>query len=540
MISKYLWHSFADSRRPSPIDQRLERQAQQLGVTGQSSPLPQNAKVVPTAREVEKAREKASGGKKDRCNKGTSCGAACIHANDRCLQEFPAPMSEGVRSLSKVLSDRLDRGEISGEEAEQVISELKGLSKSQLEAYAKFKSLVESGKVSEAEKEQVANLILSTIMVTGQDKKAVRLMSFDDVEAVLKPGKLESLQKAYDNSFSPDGKFDPSRPGAMGDYIQKSLIYSISDEVAGVAYRMLSSEARRKLDGMGSPPEGRTYGGDDENGNPIFVKGPNSTRGVFMAKRFMEQGGIDPYTGKRINILSSEAEHMVASSHVSSKSGSADQPRNLLWADPTGNNSKAGAGDDFTSWGEALRKIQRGGREKYLQGEYGKALARSEKSKGAKAAAPTELAKALSLQSPRERVEALRQLIKIYKGDEVRYLLRAVGMQSGQWESRRPHTGRPNRVILDNNASLSIKGKTVKPSEAILIAASTLDPTQRAIFLNKVDALRMARQMGKQEVDTFESTSDPRYIRRKKELDEQFESNLTSLLQSVLPDLSIF
>lgn len=533
MYSKFLWHNFRDSRNPTPVDTRLERQAQGMGITGASSPLP-------SASAVRRSREEASGGKKDRCQKGTSCGAACIHANDRCLQEFPVPVSEAVRSVSKVLSSRLEEGSITEGEAEQVISELKGLSKAQLKAYSEFKSLMESGKVSESEKEQVANLIISTIQVTGQDKKAVRLLSFEEIEAVLKPGKLESLQKAYDNSFSPDGKFDPSRPNAMGDFIQKSLTNSISDEVASIAYRMLSSEARRKLDGMGSPPEGRTYGGDDENGNPIFVKGPNSTRGIFMAKRFMEQGGIDPYTGKRINILSSEAEHMVASSHVKAKAGSADQPRNLLWAAPTGNNSKAGAGDDFSAWGEVLRDIQKGGRDKYMQGEYGKALARSEKSKGAKAAAPTELGRALSLQSPQERIEALRELIKAYKGDEVRYLLRAVGMQSGQWESRRPHTGRPNRVILDNNASLKLGGKTVKPSEAVLIAASTLGPDRRRDFLSKVDALRMARQMGKQEVDTFDSTSDPRYIKRKKELDEQFESSLASLVQSFVPDLSIF
>lgn len=473
-----------------------------------------------------------------RCEKGNSCGATCIHADDKCLQELPPQISEGLTSVSKMLSVRVDEGSLTDQEAEEVVSQIKGLSGSQLKAYSEFNSLVKSGEVTDAEKEQVANLIVSTLLVRGQDKKAVRLMSFDEIESVLKPGRLESLENAYNESFTPDGKFDPSLKGAMGDLVQSRLVVPVSDRVANVAYNMLPSTARSKLDRMGKPPEGRTYGGDDSEGNPIFVEGGNKVRGVFLTKRFMEQGGLDPYTGKRIDILSSEVEHMVASSHVKAGVGSADQPRNLLWAAPNGNNSKASSGDSFLEWGRALREIQKGGREKYNKEKYEPALEKVKASKGRKEAAPTELAKAFSLQSPQERKAALRQLMKAYGGEEVRYLLRAVGMKSGEWDVQIPQKGRPNRVVLDNGATLVFNGKKYKPSEAVLLTSSYLNPEQRKVFLERVDALRVARQIDKNEVNNFESTKDPGYVELRRKLDRDFERNMESLIRETVSDSS--
>lgn len=54
---------------------------------------------TPTTSEVQSARRKAVGGKRDRCTKGKSCSAACIEWQDRCLVEFPTPVSKATGKL---------------------------------------------------------------------------------------------------------------------------------------------------------------------------------------------------------------------------------------------------------------------------------------------------------------------------------------------------------------------------------------------------------------------------------------------------------
>lgn len=449
-------------------------------------------------------------------------------------------VQDTVPLVSAMLRSRVEEGETSETEAEVVTSSLKTLSKSQLRAYAKFGELVRAGKVTEEEQEQVANLLISATLVTGQDRKAPRIPSFDQIEAILEPGKLESLERAYRNSFDADGKFDPSRPGAMGEWIQGSLKYKISPEVAGLAYDMLSEKARQALNGQGSPPPGRAFGGYDENGNPVFVKGSNRSRGVFLAQRFMEQGGLSPYTGRRINIFNAEPEHMVASAHVSARAGSADQPLNLMWADPTENNSKGGtiAKDDFGLWRKQLLAIQREGREKY-QTKYDKAVARSLSSKGKAATAPTDLGRALSEASMEERVASLSALLKAYGPGNSKYLIRAAGFESEAWNKQIPGTGRPSRVPMDAPfLKISIGGKQLKPSEAVLLTLATLEPSQRQDFTRAVDTLRKKRQMSEEEANTYTGTNDPRYIKRMEELAADFQSGISYLVSQFSPDLS--
>lgn len=62
----------------------------------------------PKASEIRAAHAKAVGGKRDKCNKGKSCSAACIERKDRCLIDFPEPAS---RATTKV-RDRVSQPEL--------------------------------------------------------------------------------------------------------------------------------------------------------------------------------------------------------------------------------------------------------------------------------------------------------------------------------------------------------------------------------------------------------------------------------------------
>lgn len=57
------------------------------------------ANSLPTVSEVERAREQAVGGKKDRCVRGKSCSATCIDPNETCLVEFPTPVSDSISRM---------------------------------------------------------------------------------------------------------------------------------------------------------------------------------------------------------------------------------------------------------------------------------------------------------------------------------------------------------------------------------------------------------------------------------------------------------
>lgn len=63
----------------------------------------------PTNAEINRAKEKAVGGKKDVCIKGKSCSAACIAANEFCLVEIPSSPSAAISQVRDSLEERKER-----------------------------------------------------------------------------------------------------------------------------------------------------------------------------------------------------------------------------------------------------------------------------------------------------------------------------------------------------------------------------------------------------------------------------------------------
>jgi len=72
MKSKFLWHNFRDSRHLNGEDERVDGNIRRNRLEGPSSPLPskRDSSREPSAREVERAKEEAVGGKRDECKKG--------------------------------------------------------------------------------------------------------------------------------------------------------------------------------------------------------------------------------------------------------------------------------------------------------------------------------------------------------------------------------------------------------------------------------------------------------------------------------------
>lgn len=544
MGSKYRWFDFADSRNLQGDDATVERLGQKQGITGASSPLPgkpaaSSKSEGPTSSAIRQANEKAVGGKQKRCSVGKKCNATCIHINDDCLVGLSPSVGAALSRVSKILSEQVEGGRVTEETAEEVVEKVKELEQSQTKAFSTFKSLLDSGKTSDAEADGVAKLLVSTIITPGQDRNIVRKMSFEDIEAALKPGRLEALEQAYQKSFKSDGKFDPSQKGGMGDLIKSTFLkHEISDEVAQAAYYMLPSKVRSAIDKAGAVKGTAVmYGGDDSNGNPTFTDKPSRERGIFLVKRWMEQGGLDPYTGRPIDIRNAEPEHMVAFAHALAKGGGGDQPRNLLWAAPQPNNQKAGADDNFVTWKKNLEEYRKMGKDRYDNEIYKPALQESESTKGKKGAAPTDLANALSSTSPEERVATIRKLVDSY-GDKVRYLVRAAGV-GWQHQDRDLDHRLGGKPAFMNNGVPKLPGTNVKPSTAVLIALSAVDPAKRESLKERLEELRKARILTDSEAASVRGDNSAR-LSLQGQKSKDYGDDLASLLNEFVPNLGSF
>ena len=478
---------------------------------------------------------------KDRCKRGTPCGATCIDPNEDCIIDFDVNVNTALNNVRRYLEKRRGEGAITVEQESKVRQEIedpKQFAKvtDRVKAFREFGEMVKSGKVTDDEKDFVANLLLSTTLTPGQDRNAARVLSYDEIDSILKPGKLERLDAAYKASFV-NGKFDPAAPGGMGEYIQKNVLkHQISDEVAEKAYYMLPSKVRAAIDKAGAVKgENVMFGGYDKDGNPTFSNKPTRERGIFLTKRWGEQGGLDPYTGKPIDIRNAEPEHMVAFKHAQAKGGGGgDQPRNLTWSASQPNNNKAGAGDDFAKWKEVLEKNKSMGREKYDNEVFKPAAEKSAAVKGKKGSAPTDLEAALAAATPQQRINTMKALMMTY-GSDFRYLLRAAGVGWQHQDRDLDHRQGGKPAFMDMDLP-KLPGYRVKPSMAVMIALSAVDPSKRTALLGAIEDLRKNRMFTDSEAEKVRGDNDARLSLKKQKSDE-YGNKLTKTLEQYVPEL---
>jgi hypothetical protein len=551
MIQRSFQYDFVDSRNLQGDDARVERNIQRGGLAGPSSLLPTRSRggdgqvtVAEKRASVKGQMERGtlgSGGKKDRCRKGKACGATCIDAQEDCIIDFDVNVNTALNNNVRYLRKLRQEGVISEEQEKGLRKDLEDpkqfqKSSDRVEAYRKFGEMLKDGKITDDEKDFVARLLISTTLTPGQDRNAARVLSYDEINSILAPGKLEGLDKAYHASFV-NGKFDPSAPGAMGEYIQKNILkHKISDEVAETAYYMLPSKVRSAIDRAGAVNQ--MFAGYDQNGNPIYSSTPTRERGVFLTKRWGEQGGLDPYTGKPIDIRNAEPEHMVAFKHAQAKGGGGgDQPSNLTWSAAQPNNNKAGAKDDFLNWKSNLEANKNMGREKYDETVYKPATANAEAVKGKKGSAPTDLEAAISAATPQQRTNAIKALLMTYGGD-FRYLLRAanVGWQHQDRDLDHRKGGKPAFMDMDL-PKLSAK-IPVKPSTAVMIALAAVDPSKRTSLIQGIEDLRKNRIFTDPEAESVRGNNDAR-LSLKKQKSQEYGQKLEKLLEQYVPDLNV-
>lgn len=372
MNRKFLWHSFTDSRRPSAVDQRLERQAQQMGASYPSSPMPSPSRSRKTS---------GKGGGKKRCVKGDSCGAACIYHDDDCLKEFPPAAQESLRSVASMLQ----KHGVSQEDAEKFLDRLATKSKSEEEGseevyfpkarVEEFKNSLgtlkekytKNGVLDEKEYGKLLDYIVPLAVqasLTEREKNAPP--SPEELEAIQKrKSQLQEYDKVYKevekrklegNPMSPEELRDKLRPLAEQRRIE------VPPEGVNLFVAMLPESERNYLRQAGalekSPNGGRFEPGSDiysvpSNHGPLAKQGAQyaDSRMRMLAAIYCAEGGRDFSTGMRTPITHCDLEHNIPAEIGGLAS---DQPTNMAFFRSVNN---MGRGSKlYMSWWEAKVK----------------------------------------------------------------------------------------------------------------------------------------------------------------------------------------
>jgi hypothetical protein len=205
------------------------------------------------------------GAKRDRCNKGKSCGAACIFYQKDCVLELPVNVQNAIRGARALIYRKMSRGEISEEEANQLFLQATNLGSIK----DPEKSLGRRAKDVEWTKDKAGNMVrakgravegqldLKDAIKTGFEKGDLADRYLDVVEAIkgsknLKGRQAEegregvkglreqypdrkersakirdlfnwALEKGY-GSYGENGAYRPKRPEEMTEEFAKGVL----------------------------------------------------------------------------------------------------------------------------------------------------------------------------------------------------------------------------------------------------------------------------------------------------------------------------
>jgi hypothetical protein len=216
--------------------------------------------------------------------------------------------------------------------------------------------------------------------------------------------------------------------------------------------------------------------------NPNVVKGLREGTNMTLdqarkalLKRWMEQDSIDPFTGRRVNFIETELEHILSFNDLR---GDAHSIKNLIWIQRDVNQQKLD-----TPLGEFVKKVQNTSSES-AKAKYEEAVNRTNK-------------KGLLKTRVKEDIKLLRdqadRLIQEY-GNYSYYFLRESGFDV---VIKQPGATRPRSIGWTRNIT-DESGKTVKFENAIIRKLPYWSPAQ----LNTARAIvnQYRRQMERGEV----------------------------------------
>jgi hypothetical protein len=366
--NKFLWYNFGRVDREGSTIRGLgylvhEGMLAQQEEEAKSNKIAQSAQEskVHSAHVAQRERGSDSGGKKDKCKKGKSCGASCIFYNDECLVIFPDPgVQEGLSKFRDYLRDRVEKGSISSEEAEKVFKKYAGLedlkdqerdlksgkvtksgssewdeelkSETQKQEIRKraqelTEAYSEMGKAypDPKEREKAFNRTVDGVLETAFGvKNPGAAVSEREVEGIYRlQGRIKAASKVYENVLGGKIKTAEQMRDALKEVAEGYRVNKVSDAEVKLAMAFMPAEARTFLGKAGSVAEGGHFPIGSKSDviptsfGPVQKANTEQQRGraELLVRIGLESGWRDIYTGEKIPLLESDLEHIIPASH---------------------------------------------------------------------------------------------------------------------------------------------------------------------------------------------------------------------------------
>jgi hypothetical protein len=363
--------NFADPRMLRGEDARIDRASERMGISGAASPLPARSRAsggqapaparaksgmieskgydkIATTQEKEQAGP-GSGGKKDKCNKGKSCGAACIFLEKDCILELPETVNVAINQVRDMLQQRVSSGAITEEEARGHMQRLmtggakdadpdkitlnKQRAQEIIDSLDKMKEKhtkdgVLDEKAYNKEWGRAVDIISPGVAIARDKNTPLTIEDFEGLKANEKTWKAFSdLQKEVirrkeeGNAMSPEELQTKLRP------IVETHREKITDEQVQLAKALMPETERNYFRTAGALDTKETGGRFPSNprGDALPVaSGPlkaqtaddANNRLDLITRTYLEHGGKSPFTGTFVPITRSDLEHGIAENHA--------------------------------------------------------------------------------------------------------------------------------------------------------------------------------------------------------------------------------
>lgn len=362
--------NFADPRMLRGEDARIDRAAERMGISGAASPLPTRSRgggqtaapgraksgmieskgydKIATTQEKEAAGPSA-GGKKDKCSKGKSCGAACIFLEKDCILELPETVNVAINQVRDMLQSRVKEGAITEEEARghmqrlltggakdadpDTISLNKQRAQEIIDSLDRMKAKhtkdgVLDEKAYNKEWGRTMDIIAPGVAIPRDKNTPLTIEDFEGLKANEKTWKAFSdLQKEVIKRKESGNEMSPEELQAKLRPIVEPLREKISDEQVQLAKALMPETERNYFRTAGALDTKETGGRFPANprGDTLPVaSGPLKSQTAedannrldLITRTYLEHGGKSPFTGTFVPITRSDLEHGVAENHA--------------------------------------------------------------------------------------------------------------------------------------------------------------------------------------------------------------------------------
>lgn len=410
-----------------------------------------------------------------------------------------------------------------------------------------FDELARQLEQTPLEAQESVAVVLATIVA---NPKKVTERSRIPTPAGMQHWQDTQLQQDFANkwagSFDANGKFMPSKPGGMRDWIDEyAKRADVDDKLVDATYGALPKNVRKKLASAGDAP---VYGDGtvDANGNAVTeytvqtkrgaitkqVGKSNDARAKRILKRYMEQKGIDPYTGEFVPLMQTQLEHIVPKNIVGTN---AEQVDNWILIGDAPNGFKGNKNPAQLS-AELNKEVGTPAALIAFKDKYNKSLQKAGGKEQLIAKAGGEAATALAKNTPDTRQEYAATAANTY-GANAKYLWQALGnpgsytkyQYKGYDDNGEQNPPKSTMGKLDGDTS-AWKGKLPdKPTSLALQAVARVadNPTKKEEVQSKIAELFASRGLSNEEAKAAFETGGQAAVQAKGTTRETDEATFT-------------